>query len=124
MIVTTNTPPEMDGTEASSALLNRLYPESNAATQISLPAEALSLIKQFELAKAKEKESSEMKDDASNKLKALLGDNESGVVDGRIVTWKSISSEKFNPKLLQEKEPEVYKKYLYTSKFRRFSIKE
>jgi len=122
--VTTNTPPEMDGTEASSALLNRLYPVSNFRTQLLLPPEASSLIKQFEIAKAKEKEASEMKDEAGNKLKAQLGDNKSGVVNGRTVTWKSISSEKFNSKLLQEKEPEVYKKYLYTSKFRRFSIKE
>jgi len=121
--VTTNTPPEMDGTEASSTLLARLYPASNSAKQIVLPAESSDLITQFEVGRAKEKEAAEMKDDAANKLKALLGENESGVADDRFVTWKSISSEKFDAKKLQEHEPDVYKKYLYKSSYRRFSIK-
>lgn len=121
--VTANTPPEMDGTEASTELLNRLYPESNAGKQIVLPPEAADLVTQFELSKAKEKEASEMKDEASNKLKSMLGENESGAVAGRIVAWKSVSSEKFDSKKLQQHEPDVYSKYLYSSSYRRFSIK-
>lgn len=121
--VTNKTPPEMDGTEASTELLNRLYPLSNAGKQIVLPIEAADLVTQFELSKAKEKEASEMKDEAANMLKALLGENESGAVDGRIVTWKSISSEKFDSKKLQQQDPDVYGKYLCKSSYRRFLIK-
>lgn len=121
--VITNTPPELDGTEASSELLARLYPASNAGKQIELPPEASNLITQYEIGRAKEKECAEMKDEAANKLKVLLAENETGVVDGRIITWKSIVSEKFDAKKLQTAEPDIYKKYLVKSSYRRFSIK-
>jgi predicted phage-related endonuclease len=112
----------MDGSEASTELLNRLFPASNTS-RILLPLEAKSLITQFEIAKAKEKEVSEIKDEASNKLKAILGENETGIYEDRVVSWKSVSTEKFDAKKLQEQEPDVYKKYLTKSTYRRFSIK-
>ena len=120
--VVDNIPPEIDGAEASSELINRLYPTSNTC-KIDLPREASNLIIQFEIAKNKEKEALEMKDEAANKLKAMLCENETGVVGDRIITWKTISSEKFNSKILQEKEPEIYKEYISKSTYRRFSIR-
>jgi putative phage-type endonuclease len=121
--VTSNIPPPMDGSEASSELLNRLYPETKNKLKIALPLEANDLINQYELAKEKEKEASEMKDEAANKLKDLLGDNESGTVNGKIVTWKSISSERFDTKRFQIENLDTYKSYLAKLNFRRFSIK-
>lgn len=116
------TPPEMDGTEASTELLNRLYPASTKK-QILLPPEAGELINQYVTAKAREKEESELKDEASNKLKSLLGENETGIYEDNIISWKSISAEKFDSKKLQDQEPEIYKKYLNKSSYRRFTVK-
>jgi len=121
--VISNTTPPMDGSEASSELLNRLYPEGKNKLKIVLPLEANDLITQFELGKQKEKEASEMKDEAANKLKAILGANELGCINNRNVTWKSLITERFDSKKLRSDIPDIYNKYLSKSSSRRFTIK-
>ena len=121
--VVTNTPPPMDGSEASKELLNKLYPLSNAKTQIILPDESINLINQYELSKDKEKEACEMKEEAANKLKIMLGDFECGNSNDRTVLWKSYESEKLDTKKLKEEQPDIYSRYITKSQLRRFSIK-
>jgi predicted phage-related endonuclease len=121
--VKTLTPPAMDGSDASSELLGRLYPNANNKTQITLPDDALPLISQYEVASDEEKAASERKDEATNKLKALLCENEIGVAGDRIITWKNVSSERLNSKILKVEQPEIYSKYVSENSYRRFSIK-
>jgi predicted phage-related endonuclease len=113
----------MDGSEASTELMNRLYPESKSKSQIVLPDEALKLISQYEIGKEREKEASEMKDEAANKLKAMLGDNEAGCINDKTVSWKSLTAERFDSKKLKNDMPDIYNKYLAKSSYRRFAIK-
>lgn len=120
--VETRTPPPLDGSAASAELLSRLYTNANR-NQITLPDDALSLVTQYEDASLDEKSAEERKNEAMNKLKAMLGDNESGIIGDRIVTWKSILSDRLNSKLLKDELPEVYAKYVSTSSYRRFNIK-
>lgn len=121
--VINNIPPEMDGSEASTELMNRLYPESKCKTQIVLPDEAFKLISQYEIGKEREKEASEMKDEAANKLKAMIGDNETGCINDKTVSWKSLTTERFDSKKLKADMPDIYNKYLAKSSCRRFAIK-
>lgn len=121
--VCANTPPKIDGSEASTELLNRLYPSCMENSKIILPDEALNILNQYNLYKEKEKEVSEMKNEAANKLKSMIGDNETAVVKNWIITWKTIYSEKFDSKKLKKEEPELYKKYTVKSSFRRLNIK-
>jgi putative phage-type endonuclease len=121
--VLNNTPPPLDGSEASTKLLNQLYPNSKETLKKSLPDEAIDLIMQYSDSKEKESQSSEKKDEAANKLKALLGDFECGVINDKTITWKSVTSEKFDTKKFQIDNPELYKNYLLKSSCRRFSIK-
>jgi len=120
--VLSNTPPELDGSQASSELLSRLYPESNNS-KILLPEEAKGLIDQYEIGKEKEKVAVEIKDEAVNKLKSLLGNNECGVIEDRQISWKSVTSERFDSKKFQAENAEVYKDYISKSSCRRFTIK-
>ena len=120
--VETLTPPPMDGSDASSELLSRLYPTANNKTQITLD-DALPLITQYEEASNEEKVAEARKDEAANKLKALLGHNEIGVSGDRIITWKNISSERLDSKMLKVAQPEIYSKYVSRNSYRRFSIK-
>lgn len=53
----------------------------------------------------------------------MLGENEKGLINDKIITWKSISSEKFDTKNFQKEMPDIYNKYLSKSSFRRFSIR-
>lgn len=121
--VLTNTPPEIDSSEASTELLNRLYPSCNECSKIILPDEAINLLNQYELSKEKEKEISQMKDEAVNKLKSMIGKNETAVVKDRTITWKTVSTEKFDSKKLKKEEPDLYQKYVVKSSFRRFNVK-
>ncbi|WP_407306142.1 YqaJ viral recombinase family protein [Desulfosporosinus sp. SB140] len=120
--IETKTTPPFDGSDASSELLSRLYPHGNKVN-IDLHGDALPLITQYEQASQEEEAAEERKNEAANKLKALLGENESGFVGDRTVTWKTISSERLNTKLLRDEQPEIHAKYLSTSSSRRFSIK-
>lgn len=115
--------PPIDGSEASTNLLTRLYPEAEEEKTILLPDEALEFISDYEEAVEEEKRISGKKEEAANKLKAMLESAESGRVMERIVIWKNIRSERFNSKELKQREPELYKDYSYTTTYRKFSIK-
>jgi len=120
--VETFTPPAMDGSDASSELLDRLYPNANKKTQITLD-DALPLIAQYEESLVEEKTAGERKEQSINKLKALMGEHETCIAGDRIITWKNISSDRLDSKILKVEQPEIYSKYVSKSSYRRFSIK-
>ncbi len=121
-LVEDGTPPPMDGSDASKELLGRLYPESNEQA-VELPASASELIEEREHWAEQEKLMAEKKQEAENKLKQLLGENEVGWAGERKVTWKTVTSNRLDSKKLQEEHPNIYAKYVKESSYRRFSIK-
>lgn len=121
--ITSNIPPTINGSESCSNLLNRLYPAAKENQKIILPDEANSLLDQYHSAKEQEKSLSELKNDAINKLKSLIGENEYAEINDSTITWKNFSSERFNSKKLKEELPDIYIKYLNKSTSRRFTIK-
>lgn len=121
--VETNTVPPLDGTEVSSKLLDLLYPDSKSTDMIQLSPEAEQLILNYQNATQEEKQALYKKEEAINRLKAILGDNECGTINGKTVDWRSISTERFDSKKFQAEMPDIYPKFLLKSYFRRFSIK-
>ena len=121
--VVKNKRPKLDGSKASADLLNRLYPKGKSKTAIELPEEALILIRQYEEAHADEEEGASRKDEAINKLKEMLGDNEIGKIADYTISWSNVNKETFDSKLFKGDNPELYAKYLRDSSYRRFSIK-
>lgn len=115
-------PPDIDGSKASVELLNRLYP-NGAKSSIELPSDALALIVQYEEAQQEEKRLSEVKDLAANKLKAMLEEHELGQIGDRLVSWKSVKSERLDSKALKLDQPEIYRQYARESSYRRFIVK-
>ncbi|NLD47398.1 MAG: hypothetical protein GX660_09395 [Clostridiaceae bacterium] len=122
-LVETGVAPEIDGTHASTELLNRLYPFSKSKQIIELPGHAGPLIEEYERAQEEEKEAIQRKDRAANLIKQLLGDSEVGAIEGRTVSWKTINADRLDSKTLKADLPELYNQYLKTSSYRRFSIK-
>ena len=114
--------PDVDGSDACSQLLLKMFPNSMSA-KITLPEEALGLITQYYAFKDDEMNASESKDEASNKLKLLLGENETGVIGNRLVSWKSLSTDRFDSKRFKIDMPETYPQYINTTISRRFTIK-
>lgn len=115
-------PPAPDGTRASTELLNRLYPKGKPKS-ISLPSEAEELVAAYEEAQKYEKQWAERKDEAANKLKAMLGENEIGYIKDREVRWKTITSRKVNIEALKTDCPKIYDRYTKEHTYRRFAIR-
>lgn len=118
-----NDPPELNGSDACSQLLSKLYPKSIEKDLVKLAEEAEDLISQYEAASNDEKAAAERKEEAANKLKAMIGDNDGGLVGKYKVTWKTIESERFDSKQLKVEMPDVYEKYINKISYRRFTIK-
>lgn len=123
-LVEENTPPPMDGSAAATELLARLYPTAQPDSCINLPPEAEELIAEYEAAKAEETAAAERRQAAENKLKALLGEHEVGLIGGvpRVV-WKTVTQSRVDTKRLRAEHPEIYEKYATTSTYRRFMLK-
>lgn len=115
-------PPAWDGTQASTDLLSRLYPQGRPE-ETALPAEAADLIAQYEAAVEAEKEWAQRKSEASNRLKSLLGEHELGTIGERRVTWKTITTNRLDTNALRDEHPDVYDKYTKPSTYRRFGVR-
>lgn len=120
--VENDTPPQLDGSDASAKFLADKFVECKKA-QINLPSEAEKLIEQYSEACEKLTELTEQKQLAENKLKEMLGNNETGIVGANIVSWKAVSQERLDSKTLKSEHPTLYKKYANTTSYRRFLIK-
>jgi len=117
-------PPAMDGSEASSELLKKLYPGAVEGTEILLPYEASELIQKRNEVKVKIKELESEQSECENKLKNMLQSSEIGLIDNLKVTWKNVNANKFDSKSFEKDKPDLYKKYLKASNYRKFDVKE
>lgn len=118
------TPPAMDGSTASAKFLAARFPESVPASQITLPDDALDLFQQYDDACKQLEVITQQKQQAENRLKQMLGDQEAGTVGSRIVLWKSVTQERLDTKTLKEEHPALYQKYVNKTTHRRFSVKK
>lgn len=116
-------PPEADGSESCTNMINRLYKSSKKDSEIILPDEFQKLIDEYNNNKDREAYYSEKKNECVNKLKSLMEDNEIAVINNSKITWKSSVSERIDSKKLKEEQPEIYNKYLKKVNMRRFIIK-
>lgn len=121
--IVNNTPPPLDGSEASEKFLSDRYPESIPQSRIILPPEADVLIKEYDKETAILNKAAERRQRAENLLKEMLGDNENGISENRIISWKSIFQERLDSKSLRAEHPDLYKKYVNRISYRKFSIK-
>ncbi len=116
-----NIAPEIDGSPASTQLLNRLYPHGRPQS-IVLPREALSLIEDLEKARTDKKAAEERENTAANRLKEILGENDSGIVADRTIRWQTIEADRLDINAIKKELPEIYAKYIRPSGYRRFSV--
>lgn len=121
--IVNNTPPPLDGSEASEKFLSDRFPESIPQSRIILPPEADVLIKEYDKETAILNKAAERRQRAENLLKEMLGDNENGISENRIISWKSIFQERLDSKSLRAEHPDLYKKYVNRISYRKFSIK-
>lgn len=115
-------PPAFDGSDASSELLKQMYPDAEPESELELDDEADKLIDALEQVNGEIKELETRKKDYENKLKAMLGEYEKGITKDHVVSWKSITSNRFDSKSFKKDHPELFNKYAKKSSYRRFQI--
>ena len=52
-----------------------------------------------------------------------MGDYEKAKCGKYSISWKPVGTDRLDVKVLKEKEPEIYEKYLKTTVSRRFTVK-
>lgn len=117
------TPPPLDGSDASASFLSSRFPNSVPQSRIELPASAEELLSRYDEACEDLEAATERKQEAENKLKQMLGENEAGISGNRLVTWKSVTQERLDSKTLKAEHPALYQKYSNKTSYRRFTIK-
>ncbi|MED0665745.1 YqaJ viral recombinase family protein [Bacillus badius] len=121
--VEANNPPMFDGSDTSSELLKALYPESVPLTETELPNEASKLLEALDQVSVELKELETQKKEYENQVKALMGENEKAFAGERVVTWKTVSSNRFDSKKFAQDHPDLYNQYVKQSNYRRFAVK-
>ncbi len=116
-------PPALDGSDASSELVAKMYPEAKPNSELVLPREARPLIEQRQGWKEREEEAKEHRKAAENKLKDMLGEKEIGLFEGEpVVRWTQVTSKRIDSKKLREQYPEVAEECEYESSYRRLTV--
>ena len=114
--------PKPDASDACKVLLDDIY-KGGIGEMALLPDDAIEFIDMYLEACELEDTAKEQKQLASNNLKEMLGDFNAAKCQGHTVSWKPVTSERFDTKSFKEAEPELYAKYAKSSRSRRFSIK-
>ena len=113
--------PEPDGSELADKVISEYYPHDNEDL-IQLRGFDQRLERREELTGLIERMEKEKKK-IEQELKIFIGENGGAENDYYRVTWKSVSSERLDSRLLKAEQPEVYRRYLRKSESRRFSVK-
>ncbi|WP_424766274.1 YqaJ viral recombinase family protein [Paenibacillus sp. sgz302251] len=116
-------PPHPDGTPASTLAVNALYPLSSGG-EIALPSEVDKWVSQRDAAVEAMEAAKQYKEEAENRLKVLMGENEVGRFRDIKVTWKNVVANRIDSKKLKAEKPEIFAEYSKESSSRRFEIKK
>lgn len=122
-LVKTDTPPGVDGTQATTEALKTVYADNDDSV-VDLSAYSANLRQYMEL-KKQIKELEAMADEAVNRIKQFMGTSGGGECDGFRVSWKTQSRRTFDSKRFSEENPDVdLADYYKTTDARVFRVSE
>lgn len=114
--------PEIDGSDAAKELLDQIY-TGGVEEEINLPDEAVEWVEAYTEASVEEDNAKAKKQEASNHIKEIMCDYDRAKCLGHSISWKPVTTERFDSKTFKEAEPELYQKYAKNIVSRRFSVK-
>ncbi len=119
-----NRPPALDGSSAAEKFLKERYQETDPDKVIDLSFSYKEKIDNYLELKQNIKQLQEVAKQTENEIKHELEDAETGFVKDYQVSWKPVTSNRVDTKLLKSKYPDVYKSVLNQTTSRRFNVKE
>ncbi len=118
-------PPTPDWCNYSNEALTHFYPEVKNKEVINLDESASLLVEAYQAGNDLIKKGEALKDEASGKLKFILGENESGITtNGYYVKYKERLTTRLSPIDLKKAHPEIAEKFSYTQRSRHLTISE
>ena len=121
--VSTETPPETDGSRSCSSTLEKLYPESEDS-EIDISPFARKLQERSEII-GKIDELEKQKTALENEIKSYMAECGTGTCDSFKVTWKTQVRNTLDKKALEKAHPEIkLDDYMKQSSSRVFKVKE
>ena len=124
--VETETPPPISESKAElhGDIMNRLYPNASAGASIELPPTYSDTLEQLVDVKTRIKDLEISQDYLENQIKGAMKDAERARVGRFTVSWKNVVSKRFDTKLFEKTNPDLYSQYIKESQSRRFTVKE
>ena len=119
--VLTGIPPKPDGAAATSVYLGEKY-EEGKKSEILLPGEAEQLVETYGELNESIRHLKIQKEEVTNQLKAMLGENEKGRTENHIVSWTTIVKRTTDVDKVKEHLGEAYEDCLKESRYRKFSV--
>jgi len=117
-------PPPLDGSSAAEKYLKERFKDSAQGVAINLSSEYKDKISDYFELKNTIKTLDLQAKEIENNIKFELGEAEIGYAPDYEINWKSVTSNRFDSKRFKTEHPELFKQYLNTSSYRKFSIKE
>lgn len=116
-------PPSLDGTETTTKIINRLFPEAKTEALLQLAADLAPVINDYQRSIAEIKRLENVRDMAANALKYAMGNHENALCQRFHLRWKNVVAKRFDVKAFQEVYPDLYAQFCRESISRRFSIR-
>ena len=116
--VLTRIPPVVDGREATTEVLKRLYPEATTGHHVILDAEAVEQIRRKQALADQIDQLTQDYEAIRNAFRVKLGDAEAGYVLGvakPVVTWKSSTRNHFDEKAFAAAYPALYQEFTHAT---------
>ena len=104
-LVETDTPPDVDGTDATTAALKTMFARSCGNSVDLFGREAL--LREYCQIKSRQKELGIRLTEIENTIKADLGEADSGICDNFKISWKTQARKTFQVKAFTEEHPEL-----------------
>lgn len=121
--VKSDTPPAVDGTQATSGAITTIYAENDDST-CDLSAFETNL-REYTALKKQIKDLEELAEEAANRIKEFMGESGKGECDGFKVSWKTQPRRTFDSKRFATKNPDIdLSEYYKTSNTRPFRVDE
>lgn len=119
--VVSGLPPKPDGSASTSAFLGEKY-KKGKRQEIFLPGEAERLAEAYGELEKDIRELKTRKEEISNQLKAMLGENEKGRTQNHVVSWTTIIKRTADVDKVKERLGNAYEDCLKESSYRKFSV--
>lgn len=119
--VVSGLPPKPDGSASTSAFLGEKY-KNGKREEILLPGEAERLAEAYGELEKDIRELKTRKEEISNQLKAMLGENEKGRTKNHVISWTTIIKRTADVDKVKERLGNAYEDCLKESSYRKFSV--